>query len=66
MTSEPNDVIPLADSRELVRASGLPGSALLVVVTDHLPADPEPFQAMPGVCERVAGQHDSVSGVFAD
>jgi hypothetical protein len=29
--SEADDVIPIADSRELLRASGLPESALIVV-----------------------------------
>ena len=50
--SEADDVIPVADSRELVRASGLPESALVVVGTDHRLADPEPLGAMLGACER--------------
>jgi hypothetical protein len=33
--SEADDVIPIADSRELLRASELPESALIVVGTDH-------------------------------
>ena len=41
--SEADDVIPIADSRELVRASGLPESALVVVGNDHRLADPEPL-----------------------
>lgn len=51
--SEADDVIPIADSRELVRASELPESALVVVGTDHRLADPEPLQAMMEACERV-------------
>jgi hypothetical protein len=50
--SEADDVIPTADSRELVHASGLPESALVVVGTDHRLAEPEPLQAMREACER--------------
>ena len=50
--SEADEVIPFADSRELVRASGLPESALIVVGTDHRLADPEPLKAMLEACER--------------
>jgi alpha-beta hydrolase superfamily lysophospholipase len=44
--SRADDVIPFADSEELVRNSGLPTSALIEVGNDHRLADPEPFQAM--------------------
>jgi hypothetical protein len=44
-------VIPIADSRELVRASSLPASALVEVGTDHRLADPEPLKAMLEACE---------------
>lgn len=54
--SEADDVIPIADSRELVRASGLPESALAVVGNDHRLADPEPLKAMLEACERVASK----------
>ena len=50
--SEADDVIPIAESRELVRVSGLPESALVVVGTDHRLADPEPLRAMLEACER--------------
>ena len=50
--SEADDVIPIADSRELVRASGLPDSALVVVGTDHRLADPEPLKALLEACEE--------------
>jgi hypothetical protein len=54
--SEADDVIPIGDSRELVRISGLPDSALIVVGNDHRLADPEPLRAMLQACERaVAG-----------
>jgi hypothetical protein len=48
--SRADDVIPFADSEELVRKSGLPASALIVVGTDHRLADPEPLEAMLGAC----------------
>jgi hypothetical protein len=51
--SEADDVIPIADSRELVRVSGLPDSALVVVGDDHRLADPGPLRAMLEACERV-------------
>ncbi len=44
-------MIPIAESRGLVRAGGLPGSALIVVGTDHRLADPGPLAAMPEACE---------------
>ena len=44
--SRADDVVPFADSQELVRNSGLPKSALIVVGTDHRLADPEPLKAM--------------------
>jgi alpha-beta hydrolase superfamily lysophospholipase len=50
--AEADDVIPIADSRELVRASGLPDSALIVVGDDHRLADPEPLRTMLQACER--------------
>jgi alpha-beta hydrolase superfamily lysophospholipase len=47
-----DDVVPIADSRELVAASGLPESALVVVGTDHRLADLEPLAAMLAAVER--------------
>ena len=44
--SRADDVVPFADSEELVRKSGLPASALIEVGTDHRLAEPEPLQAM--------------------
>ena len=49
--SEADDVIPFAESRELVRVSGLPESALVVVGNDHRLADPKPLQTMLFACE---------------
>jgi pimeloyl-ACP methyl ester carboxylesterase len=49
--SRADDVIPFAESEELVRVSGLPTSALIEVGSDHLLADPEPLEAMLRACE---------------
>lgn len=53
--SEADDVVPFADSRELVRNSGLDESALVVVGNDHRLADPEPLEAMLRACEGRRG-----------
>jgi len=50
--SRADDVVPFADSEELVRTSGLPASALVEVGCDHRLADPEPLKAMLQTCER--------------
>jgi hypothetical protein len=50
--SEADEVIPFADSLELVRISGLAESALIIVGNDHRLADPEPLQAMLEACQR--------------
>jgi alpha-beta hydrolase superfamily lysophospholipase len=49
--SPADDVIPFADSQELLRNSGLPESALVVVGSDHRLADPEPLQVMLRACQ---------------
>ena len=49
--SRADDVVPFADSEELVRCSGLPASALIEVGKDHRLADPEPLEAMLKACE---------------
>jgi hypothetical protein len=46
-----DDVVPFADSEELVRRSGLPASALVEVGCDHRLADAEPLAAMLRACE---------------
>ena len=50
--SRADDVVPFADSEELVRNSGLPATALVEVGNDHRLADPEPLEAMLQACER--------------
>jgi hypothetical protein len=52
--SRADDVIPFADSEELVRNSGLPASALIEVGNDHRLADPEPLEALLEACEARA------------
>ena len=49
--SRADDVVPFADSEELVTNSGLPGSALVEVGDDHRLADPEPLRKMLEACE---------------
>ena len=49
--SRADDVVPFSDSEELVRNSGLPPSALIVVGKDHRLADPEPLQRMRSAVE---------------
>lgn len=48
--SRADDVIPFADSEQLVSNSGLPASALVEVGNDHRLADPEPLAAMLRAC----------------
>ncbi len=52
--SRADDVVPFADSEELVRNSGLDESALVVVGNDHRLADRVPLAAMLMACERAA------------
>jgi alpha-beta hydrolase superfamily lysophospholipase len=49
--SRADDVVPFADSEELVRNSGLPATALVEVGTDHRLADPGPLAVMLKACE---------------
>ena len=50
--SPADDVVPFADSKELVRNSGLPAGALIEVGTDHRLADPEPLGKMLDACNN--------------
>jgi pimeloyl-ACP methyl ester carboxylesterase len=50
--SENDDVVPIADSRELLFRSGLPAAALVLVGNDHRLADAEPLAAMLAAVER--------------
>ena len=49
--SKNDDVIPFADSVELVKNSGLPVSALVEIGNDHRLADPEPLETILKACE---------------
>jgi hypothetical protein len=57
--SRADDVIPFADSEELIAKSGLPASALIEVGTDHRLAEPKPLDAMVAACQCACGQHES-------
>jgi len=48
--SRSDDVVPFADSEELVRNSGLPGYTLMEVGNDHRLADPESLDLMLAAC----------------
>ena len=50
--SRADDVVPFANSEELVRKSGLPASALIEVGNDHRLTDPEPLEAMLRACQE--------------
>lgn len=56
--SRGDDVVPFADSEDLVRASGLPAAALVEVGNDHRLADPEPLAAMLRACECCREYHE--------
>src|SRR5262249_35294370 len=51
--SKSDDVIPFAESQELVKNSELSASALIEVGNDHRLADPEPLKKMLEACSRV-------------
>jgi predicted peptidase len=50
--SRADDVVPFADSEELVRNGGLNASKLLEVGADHRLADPESLAKLLEACER--------------
>jgi hypothetical protein len=50
--SRNDDVIPFADSEELVAASGLPRTALIETGNDHRLADPDSLRSMLNACLR--------------
>ena len=54
--SRADDVIPFADSEELVANSGLRLDSLIEVGTDHRLADEETLRAMLEACERLRKQ----------
>jgi alpha-beta hydrolase superfamily lysophospholipase len=58
--SKTDNVVPIADSRELLTRSGLPGSGLIVVGIDHRLADPEPLAAMLAAVECISREPGSL------
>jgi hypothetical protein len=54
--SRQDEVIPFADSEELILSSGLPTGALIEVGQDHRLADEDPLKAMLAACERVQSE----------
>jgi pimeloyl-ACP methyl ester carboxylesterase len=50
--SRADDVVPFADSEELVRNSGLPASTLIEVGSAHRLADREPLRMLLEACEN--------------
>lgn len=54
--SRQDDVIPFADSEELVANSRLPSETLIEVGNDHRLADAEPLNAMLEACLRLTGK----------
>lgn len=57
--SRVDETVPFADSQELLRNSGLPDSALIVVGTDHRLADPEPLAKMLEAVEKDSADFSS-------
>jgi alpha-beta hydrolase superfamily lysophospholipase len=68
--SQNDDVVPFADSEELVSHSALPPRMLVETGQDHRLADPEPLRAMLEACERLGSagtsilDHPAVSGHY--
>ena len=48
-----DDIVPFADSEELIQNSHLPRQALIEVGSDHRLADPDSLQAMLRACETL-------------
>jgi hypothetical protein len=49
-----DDVVPFADTKELLANSELPTEAFIEVGNDHRLADPEPLKAILDACEEKA------------
>jgi ribosomal protein S18 acetylase RimI-like enzyme len=64
--SRADEVIPFADSLELVENSGLAGSSLVEVGVDHRLADPEPLRAMLEACEAAVSSRGRPSFRIAE
>ncbi|MCC9602871.1 hypothetical protein LOC67_20165 [Stieleria sp. JC731] len=55
--SRQDDVIPFADSEELVANSGLPPETIIEVGNDHRLADPKPLQSMLEACSKIGANN---------
>ena len=55
--SRADDVIPYADSIELLRNSDLPSDCLIEIGNDHRLATPEPLEAMLRACRQLASDN---------
>ncbi len=55
-----DDVVPVEDSEELVKRSGLPAESLFEVGTEHRLTDKESLKAMLKACERMSSTGDSI------
>jgi alpha-beta hydrolase superfamily lysophospholipase len=53
--SRADEVVPFADSQQLLASSGLPESALIEVGCDHRLADPAPLEAMLQAIQTMGG-----------
>src|SRR5262249_31348996 len=62
--SRADDVVPFADSEELVRNSGLPAWTLIEVGSDHRLADPEALETVLDAC--LVDDEDEATGEEAD
>jgi hypothetical protein len=60
--SRDDDVVPFADSVQLIRNSALPNSALIEVGTDHRLADSEPLAVMLRECSNDQLSFNTSSG----
>jgi hypothetical protein len=61
--SRQDDVIPFADSQELLVNSGQSLDKLIEIGDDHRLADPEPLKAMLEACERLANAGATGNGL---
>ena len=54
--SRQDEVIPYAESEQLIASSGLPSQRLIEIGNDHRLADPEPLQAMLDASEQLVSE----------
>lgn len=59
--SQADEVVPFADSKELLRNSGLPSESLIAVGTEHRLADDESLKTMVDTVERIVYETEIVT-----